>query len=275
MYKYRRTYAGPVRAVILDWAGTTVDHGSRAPVEAFRGVFAQEGVPATVAEAREPMGRGKWEHIKAMSEQPRLRDAWRTAKGAVPCDADIDRMFEAFLPRQVELAAAGSRVIEGVPEAVAALRERGLRIGSTTGYPRVVLEPVLASAAAEGYAPDVALTSSDVSPGRPAPWMLLEAARRLDAWPVHSLVKVDDATVGIEAGLAANCWTVGITRTGNLMGLSAEDLAKLPSADLDSRLQTARDTMLRAGAHYTIESLVELPAVIDDITRRLARGETP
>ena len=38
-FRYRRAYAGPVRAVVFDWAGTTVDYGSRAPVAAFAEVF--------------------------------------------------------------------------------------------------------------------------------------------------------------------------------------------------------------------------------------------
>ena len=32
------------KAVVLDWAGTIVDHGSRAPVEAFREIFRRRDV---------------------------------------------------------------------------------------------------------------------------------------------------------------------------------------------------------------------------------------
>ncbi len=275
MYRFRRTYHGPVRGVILDWAGTTVDHGSRAPVQAFRGVFASEAVPVTEAEAREPMGMGKWHHIQAMTQQPRIRAAWTLQHGSAPGDGDIDRMFESFLPRQIELASAGSPVLRGVAETVKALRARDIKIGSTTGYPRVVLEPVLKQAARAGYAPDCAVTASDVSPGRPAPWMLLEAARRLDVWPMSSLVKVDDATVGIEAGLNAGCWTVGVTRTGNLVGCSEEEVAAMMPTERAQRVRAAERAMYRVGAHYTIEDLTELPAVIDQIERRLQQGQQP
>ena len=40
-----------VRAVIFDWAGTTVDFGSRAPVLAFVRTFAEFGVTLTAAGA--------------------------------------------------------------------------------------------------------------------------------------------------------------------------------------------------------------------------------
>src|SRR5690606_31195327 len=56
----RRTREAPpdarVRAVVLDWAGTVVDCGVFAPVEALREAFAQLGVPISDSEARGPMG---------------------------------------------------------------------------------------------------------------------------------------------------------------------------------------------------------------------------
>ena len=45
-----------IKAVILDWAGTVVDHGSRAPMGAFVRAFAEFGVAISVADARGPMG---------------------------------------------------------------------------------------------------------------------------------------------------------------------------------------------------------------------------
>jgi phosphonoacetaldehyde hydrolase len=46
-----------IKAVIFDWAGTIIDHGSRAPTEAFREIFRRSRVPITADEARGPMGR--------------------------------------------------------------------------------------------------------------------------------------------------------------------------------------------------------------------------
>ncbi len=60
-------YAGPLRAVVLDWAGTTVDFGCMAPVATFVQAFEDSGVPITVEEARAPMGMPKWQHIQAIT----------------------------------------------------------------------------------------------------------------------------------------------------------------------------------------------------------------
>src|SRR5262245_29285556 len=45
-----------LKAIIFDWAGTTVDHGSRAPVRVFVEILKRSGVAITEAEARGPMG---------------------------------------------------------------------------------------------------------------------------------------------------------------------------------------------------------------------------
>ena len=54
-FRYHRSYQGPLQAVVLDWAGTTVDHGCLAPAAIFREAFAAHGVDITVAQARAPM----------------------------------------------------------------------------------------------------------------------------------------------------------------------------------------------------------------------------
>ncbi|HEY2255245.1 MAG TPA: phosphonoacetaldehyde hydrolase, partial [Variovorax sp.] len=55
-----------LQAVVFDWAGTIIDFGSCAPMGAFVNLFEQFGVGITIAEAREPMGLPKWDHIKAL-----------------------------------------------------------------------------------------------------------------------------------------------------------------------------------------------------------------
>ena len=96
-----RSYHGPLKAVILDWAGTTVDYGSRAPAVAFVEVFAARGVEISIEEARGPMGRAKRDHIRAITEVPRVASAWRFVHG-MPCtDEDIDELYADFLPMQL------------------------------------------------------------------------------------------------------------------------------------------------------------------------------
>src|SRR5262249_15007942 len=151
---------------------------------------------------------------------PRVAAAWKARHGHEPNDRDVRAMYDDFLPLQKETLAAGSHVIPGVVDAIAALRQRGMKIGSTTGYTRALMDVVVPPAALEGYSADVVITTDDVPAGRPDPAMNRLAVERLGGFPMESVVVVDDTLVGIEAGQRAGAITVAVTQTGNAMGLS-------------------------------------------------------
>ncbi|MBS0202761.1 MAG: phosphonoacetaldehyde hydrolase [Planctomycetes bacterium] len=259
--------AQPLKAVLLDWAGTTVDYGSRAPTQVFVEIFRRQGIDITVAEARGPMGRGKREHIAAVANSPRIADLWQQQFGHAPTEAEIDAMYHEFLPLQMEtLAKMGSDVLPGIPRAIAELRERGLRIGSTTGYTRALMSVVAPLAAQGGYAPEVIICSDDVPVGRPAPWMNFLAAQRLGVYPMSSVLVVDDTMVGIEAAVNSGAIAVAVTRTGNALGLSAVEVADLSPTVLQSRLAEIGDEFRSSGAQYIIPSVAELPDLVRKMT---------
>ena len=64
-----------VEAVIFDWAGTTVDFGCFAPVQAFIETFKAAGVEPTMEETRAPMGMLKIDHICTMLKMDRIAAA--------------------------------------------------------------------------------------------------------------------------------------------------------------------------------------------------------
>lgn len=264
-----------LKAIVFDWAGTTVDFGSRAPAIVFQAIFSQRGIEITQAQAREPMGMAKRDHIEAISEMPEVAAAWQETFGSVCSDQDIDAMYADFLPLQKETLKHHSNVIDGVVESVRVCRERGLKIGSSTGYTHELMDVVTPLAAAQGYEPDTVLCSEDAHRGRPAPFLLFEAAKRLDVFPLWHFVKVDDTVVGIEAGRNAGCWTIGVTRTGNAVGLSEDELSALSGDEVRQRCDAAKEKFTLAGAHFVIESVADVLGVLDEIEQRLANGDVP
>lgn len=259
-----------IRAIIFDWAGTTVDYGSRAPARVFVEIFRRRGVEITVDEARQPMGMAKRDHIATVLNMSRVTKLWRQAHSRAPRDSDVQAMYDEFLPLQKETLAGGSDVIPGVPDVVARLRQRNLKIGSTTGYTRALMEVVTPIAARGGYTPDVVISSDDVPAGRPAPWMNFRAAESLGVYPMSSVIVVDDTPVGIEAGLNAGAWTVAVSQTGNALGLSLEEATAMPAAELDARLAEIEKKFVAVGAHAVIRSVTELPPLVDRFS-----GENP
>jgi phosphonoacetaldehyde hydrolase len=265
-----------IRAVVFDWAGTLIDHGSRAPVAALRDVFASAGVPVTVAEVRLSMGIAKRDHIAAILALPRVAEAWKRARGVAPRDADVSSLYADFLPKQVACLGHHSGLIAGVPGAAEGLRTRGIRIGSTTGYTRTMLAFLVERAREQGFVPDCAICPEDVpGGGRPAPWMCWLNAIRLEVSPLWAMVKIGDTPSDIEEGLNAGMWTIGITRTGNEAGLTEEEWNSATVPEKAAVIEQARKRLLEAGAHYLVESVGESLDVIDEIAARLSFGERP
>ena len=264
-----------LKAVVFDWAGTVIDHGSRAPMGVFVEAFAAFGVEISVAEARGPMGMAKRDHIRTLLALPRIASAWTSAQGTAPDEAAVDRVYGVFVPLNVAAVTDFADMIEGAAATVSRLRGRDLKIGSTTGYTRDIMERLLPAAARQGYAPDNLVCAGDLAAGRPTPLMMYRTFLDLAVWPAASVVKVDDTEVGIAEGLNAGCWTVGVALTGNVFGLSPAETAALPPEEFAARRAEAYACLARAGAHYVIDSVAAIEPVLDAIEGRLARAERP
>lgn len=271
----RHTYRGPVAAAIFDWAGTVLDFGCMAPVDAFQQIFDDAGVPITTAEARAPMGAAKREHIALILAMPEVQESWQYHFGEASTEQDIDQLYKAFLRADAVNVKRYSALIPGALETIETLRTRGIRIGSTTGYPREVMTNLLPLARAQGYEADHCCTASDVTRGRPWPDMCLANAQALNVSDVRACVVIDDSPSGLAAGRAAGMWTVGVAASGNEVGLSLEYWSTLDATEQERLLVPARQRLLDAGAHVVIDSIADLVPVIDTIEARLAAGTTP
>ena len=264
-----------LQAVIFDWAGTMVDHGSLAPLSVFRRAFAAVGIEISDEEARGPMGLPKWRHIQAVGRLPRIAALWEKTHGAPFTDQDVDRLHKLFLPLTLDAVAERAELIPGAIETANFVRSRGLKIGSTTGYDRPTMEALLPLAAKQGYAPDCLVTASDLPQGRPSPLMMYRCFIELQVWPAGAVVKIDDTVPGILEGVSAGSWTIGVAATGSPFGLSEEDAAALPAEQFMARRDAVARDLTAAGAHFVIDGVRDLPPLIEEIERRMAAGERP
>lgn len=265
----------PIQAVVFDWAGTTVDYGCCAPAKVFQEVFAQSGVPITVEQAREPMGAAKRAHIAAVMAMPDVTQRWTETHGTAPTDEDVEKLYQAFLPLQRAVLADHTDIIPGTLETCEWLRKHNIRIGSTTGYTRELMDVVAPAAAAQGYEPDATVCSDEVRSGRPAPWTFYEALHRMGTFPAWNCVKVDDTPVGIRAGKNAGAWTVAVTKTGNQMGMTQAEVEALTPEELEEQLDPIRSEFFELGADYVVDSVAELPHVLEKIGYHTGSGHQP
>lgn len=274
-FVFQRTYRGPLKAVILDWAGTTIDFGSFAPVAVFIRLFEQQGISISKEDVRSGMGLMKKDHLRLILNRPTVAEAWRQKRGSDPSDADIDSLFGEFATLQTEILRQYTLPIRGLAETIADLRRRKIKIGSTTGYTRAMMDIVLPEAEKQGYVPDALVCPDEVPAGRPYPWMVYQNLINLQVYPSEAVVKVGDTLPDIEEGLNAGLWTVGVALSGNLLGLSEAEVAALPAAELAAQREAIAKQLYQSGAHYVIDGIWDLPPVLDDIQMRLKHGERP
>ncbi len=265
----------PVKAVVLDWAGTMIDHGCRAPVVALQGVFGDAGVAISEAEARADMGRAKRDHIRAILRMPRIASAWQAQHGRAPGEPDVAALHDAVEPMMQAAARSCAALIPGAAALVAQLRGAGIKIGSCTGYTRPMMADILPLAAEQGYAPDSVVCAGETAEGRPSPLMLWKTLVEMGVWPAWSCIKVDDALVGIAEGKAAGAWTVGLAASGNGVGLDHAALLALEPDERARRVAAVADELAAAGADYVIDSVADLWPVIEAIAARIEAGERP
>ena len=276
-YVYSRSYRGKVKGVVLDWSGTTADAYVIAPAVVFVDVFRKHGVEVSMTEARGPMGLRKDLHIQAMTQVPEIRERWKGVHGKYPDQGDVDRMFADFVPMQLECLRNYTGLLPGVAETTQKLQKEGIKIGSSTGFVRSMVDILEEDAAKQGYRPDASVAGDEVEHGaRPKPFMVYRNLDLMDIHPIQSVVKMDDTVSGVGEALEAGCWGVGITRYSNYMDISTpEEAEQMSEQEIERRMAHTRDILRKAGAHYVIDDFPQLLDVIEDVNARLARGEKP
>jgi phosphonoacetaldehyde hydrolase len=276
-FVYQRSYQGRVKGLILDWSGTTADAYVLAPAVVFVEVFKKHGVEISMIEARGPMGLRKDLHIKELTKDPEIAERWKGVHGKYPDQDDVDKMFEDFVPMQLDCLDKYTSLLPGVAETTQKFQKEGIKIGSSTGFVRSMVDVLEAAAKKQGYVPDASVAGDEVEHGaRPKPFMVYRNLDLLDIHPIQSVVKVDDTISGIGEALEAGCWGVGIARYSNYMNInSLEEGKSLPEEEIARRLGLTREILQKAGAHYVIDTFEQLVEVIDDVNKRLARGEKP
>lgn len=240
-------------AVIFDWAGTTVDYGCFAPVQAFLDSFHEYGIDPTMEEVRGPMGMLKIDHIRTMLQGERISGLWKEKYGRDWTEEDVHAVYELSEKKLLEnlpnFADPKPYVIETVKE----LREMGMKIGSTTGYTDDMMAIVAPKAKELGYEPDCWFSPNAVgNHGRPYPYMIFKNMEALGLSDVRKVIKVGDTVSDIKEGKNAGMEAVGILEGSSVLGLSKEKFDALSEEEKKAQYERAEKIYKDAGADYVI-----------------------
>ena len=258
-----------IKAIICDWAGTTVDFGCMAPVKVFVDVFAQQGVAVTLEEARKPMGLAKKNHIEALMNDPLIAARWETRFGKAPGAADVDFLYGRLEPQLAETVVHHNDLIPGTLELLQWCRDKGVKFGSTTGYVASMMANIVDAVADKGFIPDCIVSSDETPAGRPAPFMIFENMKRMNVYPASKMVKLGDTVADMGEGVNAGMWCIGFTLSGNEAGLSRDELAELPAAERETLAAKAASRLRAAGAHYVCDGIWDVIPLLEQIDRQM------
>lgn len=253
-----------IKAIIFDWAGTTVDYGSLAPVIAFKTAFQQAGIDISDQEIRRDMGISKWDHIGKILEISNISQQWEDKYNHLPNMDDREKLYQDFQVCLMDYLKKSTELKPYTLEMVKYLKENGIRYATTTGYTPEMMRVVKDKALELGYHPEIVLTAADVDgQGRPSPKMIQKIMSELEITCPSEVVKVGDTLIDIEEGKNAGVRTIGIVEGSSLMGLSEDEFNKLSELEKDEIRENVVEQFSDVGADMTIDNLSELPIAIN------------
>lgn len=257
-----------IECVIMDWAGTAVDYGCFAPVAAFVESFKAIGAPVTAAETRAHMGLTKIEEIRELFAIEHVSADFHAKHGREWNEEDVRKCYEKFQEVLFQSLEEYSTPIPGVVETMKELRGQGIKIGSTTGYTRQMMDVVIPAAAKMGYVIDNCVTSDNLPGGRPKPYMIFQNMQEMEISSPRSVMKVGDTIADIKEGVNAGAWSVGVILGSNELALTEEEVSAMPTTELRKRMKAVRYKMYAAGADYVMDDITELPLLIESMKRK-------
>lgn len=258
-----------IKAVIFDWAGTIIDYGCIAPTQVFIEVFRKKDIILSMEEARTPMGLAKKDHVRALFQLDTVQKQWLAEYGRMPSESDVESIYSELEPALAAIVKDYCDPIPGAIKLIKSLQNQGIKVGTTTGYVEEMMNNIIPITSAIGLLPDAIVSSSEVSAGRPSPWMIYLNCEIMDVYPLSQMVKIGDTIADIQEGKNAGMWTVGLTKSGNELGLS---LAEAENADpiwLADKIALAGRKLLNAGADFVAEGVWDCWPSLEEIDRQI------
>ncbi|MGL4774490.1 MAG: phosphonoacetaldehyde hydrolase [Clostridium sp.] len=264
-----------IKGVISDWAGTLVDYGCIAPLETIIDVFKQKGIIISREIAKEPMGLGKRDHIEVLLNSESVKKQWERKYGRPPNDNDLNDLYNKFIPHLLNILERYSLPIDGVEELLEYLRSEGIKIGTTSGYTREMMECVFKCSPDVLRLVDNVVTSDEVEISRPAPLMIYKNQLQLNMYPSWKIVKFGDTIADIDEGRNAGVWTIGIIKGGSLLGLSKREISTMNRKQIRDSVEDVKEKFINAGADFVANSVLDIKDILKIIDEKIQNGEKP
>jgi phosphonatase-like hydrolase len=205
--------------VVTDLMGTTLrDDGAVLP--AYRAAFAECAIPFTEGELAAKRGAHKLSLFTEFAARRYARDD-AAKRGAAALEV-FEKQLRHFL------ATGGGTPIEGAEDAIARLREAGIKVALTSGFDRGLIADIVTHC---GWAElfDAIVYPDEVPAGRPAPYLIFQAMQKTRVEAVGRVAAIGDTVLDLQAGTNAGAgWVIGALSGAH----DAETLGRAPHTHL-------------------------------------------
>lgn len=191
----------PIRLVVFDLAGTTIEDRGGMVLHCLVEAAQEYELPGTPDELNALMGMNKREVFGMLAAQVYPADEIRA-------DRVADAALVSFIARMRAAYEEHLAPMPGAEETFAYLRRRGIKIATDTGFDATIGGPIMERLNWPGRLIDLAVYASDVSRGRPAPYMIFRAMEQLGVLDVRQVMKLGDSPADLEEGTNAGCGEV-------------------------------------------------------------------
>ncbi|GAX07459.1 2-aminoethylphosphonate-pyruvate aminotransferase [Secundilactobacillus silagincola] len=255
-----------IEAIVLDWAGTTVDYGSRAPIIAFKNAFAHFGIGLSEETIRQDVGLDKLTHVRKILQIPEIANSWETRQPTIPLTKATAEIYAQFQIEINKVLAETAQLKPGMTDLIKFANTHHIQLATTTGYTQVMLNQILPLAAQQGYTPTYNITSEQTNHvGRPKPDMVALAMQKMHISDPSHVIKVGDTVNDILEGKNAGTISIGVVDGGNLIGLPKQAFDQLNIEQRDRYRAKAAAILKEAGADEIINNIADLIPLIESI----------
>tara|TARA_Y100000389_G_C17430182_1_gene502094 strand:- start:602 stop:1534 length:933 start_codon:yes stop_codon:yes gene_type:complete len=278
-----KTYNKQIKGIILNNSGTFIDPFSIAPTIAFVKVFKKFGINISMKESRIPMGIKKDLHIKELLKIPDIQNKWINKYCRKSNNEDIKNIYKEFIPIQLEILPKYCNLVPKVVETIDLIKKKEIKFGITSEFSREISNCILENIEDTELLFENIVAQDDYNNSNIClktglqPYMIYKNMEKLNITEIDTIIKVDNTIRGLQEGINAGCWTIGITNYSNYMNIdSIEQWENMSNKEKYNRRKYVKQKMKeKSGAHYIINEFEELIAVIEDINTRLYLGEKP
>lgn len=256
-----------IRACIFDLGGTIVDRYSITPLLSLKKIFENRKIYVNNKLIWKDMGMNKKEHIMNIVKDGYVSNQWTKRYNDYPDDFDINILFDEFNEIQCKYSDEMIDILPETKQCMDYLDFNYIKTGCTTGFNKENMEIIKRKLERNSIFLDSYVSSSCLDkPSRPFPFMIEKNLENLEISDPKQVIKLDDTEIGIREGNNAGCITIGVARWSiNMKIIDIEDAYGYSIFELQEKLKESRKILKESGADYVIDTLDELPRIIEKI----------